>query len=141
MLVELSEEAAEVADAVFKNVSVLIPLQTVYKEFPGLRCMIGKWDKELAEAQDILAVLPHFVCTTAGVEISIQKVKIKAFLDTGSPVNVVFSKLVKKLKLAPGLNYHQLYGTSGKQPPELTHTEWNILHVDNSQKYFSYFQY
>ncbi|KAJ9086200.1 hypothetical protein DSO57_1006711 [Entomophthora muscae] len=113
MLVEPSEEAAEVADADFKNVSVLLPLQTVYKEFPGLRCMIEKWDKELAEAQDILAVLPPFGCTTTQVEISIQKVKIKAVLDTGSPVNVVSSKLVKKLKLAPDLNYHQLYSTAG----------------------------
>ncbi|KAJ9080622.1 hypothetical protein DSO57_1023001 [Entomophthora muscae] len=47
------------------------------------------------------------------VEISIQKVNIKAVLDTGSPVNAVSSKLVKKLKLAPNLNYHQLYGTAG----------------------------
>ncbi|KAJ9074753.1 hypothetical protein DSO57_1003407 [Entomophthora muscae] len=49
----------------------------------------------------------------AVAKISIQKVKIKAVLDTGSPVNVVSSKLVKKLKLAPDLNYHQLYGTAG----------------------------
>ncbi|KAJ9065588.1 hypothetical protein DSO57_1017854 [Entomophthora muscae] len=37
VLVESSEEAVEVVDAVFKNVSVSLPLQTVYKEFPGLR--------------------------------------------------------------------------------------------------------
>ena len=42
VLAELSEEAAEVSDAVFKNISVLFPLQTVYNEFPGLRCMIKK---------------------------------------------------------------------------------------------------
>ncbi|KAJ9079453.1 hypothetical protein DSO57_1035228 [Entomophthora muscae] len=72
--------------------------------------MIEKWDKELAETQDILAFLPPFGCTTTQVETSIQKVKIKAVLDTGLPVNVVSSKLVKKLKLAPDLNYHQSYG-------------------------------
>ncbi|KAJ9071815.1 hypothetical protein DSO57_1033320 [Entomophthora muscae] len=113
MLVKSSKEAAEVADTVFKNISVLLPLQTFYKEFLGLRCMIEKWDKELAEAQDIMAVLPPFGCTITYVEISIQKVKIKAILDMGSPVNVVSLKLVKKLKLAPSLNYHQLYITSG----------------------------
>lgn len=113
MLVESSEEAAEVADAVFKNVSVFPPLQTVYKEFPGLRCLIEKWDKEIAEAQDILAVFLSFGCTNTQVEISIQKVKIKAILDTGLPVNVVYSKLVRKLKLAPDLNYHQSYDTAG----------------------------
>ncbi|KAJ9074174.1 hypothetical protein DSO57_1009248 [Entomophthora muscae] len=62
VLVESSEEAAEVADTVFKNISVLLSLQMVYKEFPGLRYMIKKWDKELAEAQDILSVLPPFGC-------------------------------------------------------------------------------
>jgi len=40
-------------------------------------------------------------------------VKIKAVLYMGSPVNVVSSKLVKKLKLAHNLNYHQLYGIAG----------------------------
>ncbi|KAJ9085721.1 DNA damage-inducible protein 1 [Entomophthora muscae] len=113
VLVESSEEAAEVADAVFNNVSVSLPLQTVYKEFPGLMCMIEKRDKELAKAQYILAVLPPFGFTTTCVEISIQKVKIKVFLDTGSHVNVVFSTLVRKLKLAPSLNCHQSYRKAG----------------------------
>ncbi|KAJ9086794.1 hypothetical protein DSO57_1000418 [Entomophthora muscae] len=44
---------------------------------------------------------------------SIQKVEIKAVLDTGTPVNSISSKPVKKLKLAPNLNFHQLYGTTG----------------------------
>ena len=47
------------------------------------------------------------------MEVAIQKVKIKAILDTGSPVNVVSSKLMKKLKLAPDLAYTQSYGTAG----------------------------
>ncbi|KAJ9070525.1 hypothetical protein DSO57_1007149 [Entomophthora muscae] len=75
--------------------------------------MIKNWDKEIAEAQDILAVLLPFGYTTTQVEISIQKVKIKDVLDIVSPENVVFSKLVEKLKLAPDLNYHQSYGTAG----------------------------
>ena len=43
---------------------------------------------------------------------AVQKVKIKAILDTGSPVNVVSSKRMKKLKLAPDLAYTQSYGTA-----------------------------
>ncbi|KAJ9080132.1 DNA damage-inducible protein 1 [Entomophthora muscae] len=38
--------------------------------------------------------------------------KIKAVLNTGLPVNIVSSKLMKKLKLAPNLNYHQSSGTA-----------------------------
>jgi len=73
VLVKSSKEATEVADTVFKNFFVLLPLQTVYKEFLGLRCMIKKWDKELAEAQDILAVLSPFSCTTTCVEIFLKR--------------------------------------------------------------------
>ncbi|KAJ9056374.1 hypothetical protein DSO57_1033701 [Entomophthora muscae] len=40
VLVELSEEASEVSDTIFKNFLVLLPLQTVYKKFSGLRCII-----------------------------------------------------------------------------------------------------
>ncbi|KAJ9052314.1 hypothetical protein DSO57_1035452 [Entomophthora muscae] len=75
VLVELSEEASEVADTVFKNVSVFLPLQTVYKEFPGLRCMIKKWDKELAEAQDILAVVVIHMCVVLQARVDLASNK------------------------------------------------------------------
>ncbi|KAJ9055114.1 hypothetical protein DSO57_1007600 [Entomophthora muscae] len=113
VLVDSSEEAAELAKALFHNVTISLPLQTVYNEIPALQCMLAKWENELEAAQDVLEVLPPFEKDTTRVEVSIQKVKIKAILDTGSPVNVVSSKLMKKLKLAPDLNYTQLYGTAG----------------------------
>ncbi|KAJ9076077.1 hypothetical protein DSO57_1029657 [Entomophthora muscae] len=53
--VESSKKDAEVADAVFKNVSVLLPLQTVYKEFPGLRCMIKNGTNVVAKFPDLPA--------------------------------------------------------------------------------------
>lgn len=113
VLFNFSKEAAKLAKALFQNVTVSLPLQTVYKEIPALQCMLAKWEKELETAQDVLAVLPPFGKDTTQVEVSIQKVKIKAILDTGSPANVVSSKLMKKLKLAPDLNYTQSYGTAG----------------------------
>ncbi|KAJ9076495.1 hypothetical protein DSO57_1025657 [Entomophthora muscae] len=51
VLVESSEVTAKVADAVFKNLSVSLSLQTVYKEFPGLKCVIKKWDSVATEVQ------------------------------------------------------------------------------------------
>ncbi|KAJ9065114.1 hypothetical protein DSO57_1023214 [Entomophthora muscae] len=113
VLIDSSEEAAKLAEALFHNVTISLPLQTVYKEIPALQCMLAKWEKELEAAKDVLAVLPPFGKDTTCVEVSIKKVKIKAILDTGSPVNVVSSKLMKKLKLVPDLNYTQLYGTVG----------------------------
>ena len=75
--------------------------------------MVEKWEKKLKASQNVLAVLHPFGKTTTQVEVSIQKVNVKAILDTGSPVNAVLSKLMNKLKLAPDLNYNQIYGTAG----------------------------
>ena len=113
VIVDSSQDAATLADGLFKNVQVSLPLQTVYKEFPALRKVVEKWDSELAESTQILAVTPPFGKAMTRVEVTIQKVKIKAVLDTGSPVNVVSSKLMRRLRLAPDLNYDQVYGTAG----------------------------
>jgi len=94
-------------------VAISLLLKTVYKEIPVLQYMLAKWEKELEAAQGFLAVLPPFGKDTTRVEMSIQNVNVKAILDTGSPVNVVSSKLIKKLKLAPDLSYTQSYGTAG----------------------------
>ena len=45
VLVDSSEEAAELAEAIFKTVQVSLPLQVVYKEIPALRCTLAKWEK------------------------------------------------------------------------------------------------
>ncbi|KAJ9068191.1 hypothetical protein DSO57_1031132 [Entomophthora muscae] len=90
VLVDSSEEATELTKALFQNVTVSLPLQTMYKEIPALKCMLAKWEKELEVAQDVLAVLPPFGKDTTCMEVLIQKVKIKAILDMSSPVNVVF---------------------------------------------------
>ncbi|KAJ9084929.1 hypothetical protein DSO57_1019105 [Entomophthora muscae] len=76
--------------------------------------MLAKWGKELEAIQDVITVISSFGKDTTQVEVSIQKVKIKAILDTGSPVNTVTSKQMKKLKLAPDLNYTQSYRTAGR---------------------------
>ena len=60
----------------------------------------------------MLTFVPPFGNTTTQVELSILKVRIRAVLDTDSPVNVVSSKIMRKLKLAPYLNYNQSYGTN-----------------------------
>ena len=75
--------------------------------------MVSKWEKEILSPSPVLTVVPPFGNTTTQVELSILKVRIKAVLDTGSPVNVLSYKLIRKLKLASDLTYNQSYGTSG----------------------------
>ncbi|KAJ9058792.1 hypothetical protein DSO57_1008602 [Entomophthora muscae] len=90
-----------------------LPLKAVYKEILALFCTLEKWKKEISISKEVLAILPPFGRDTTRVDLALQKVKIKAILDNGSPVNVVSYKLMKKLKLAPDLTYNQSYGTSG----------------------------
>ena len=104
VLAESSEEAAEIADALFQNVPIFLRLQILHKEFPSLRCMVEMWESELKFSQNILAIVTSFGKATTCIEVSIQKVKVRTIFDTGLPVNVVSSKLVRRLKMAPDLN-------------------------------------
>ena len=49
----------------------------------------------------ILALNPVFGTKVTQVEVFVHKVKVIAILDTGSPVNVISSKLSRRIKLAP----------------------------------------
>ncbi|KAJ9049495.1 hypothetical protein DSO57_1023733 [Entomophthora muscae] len=47
------------------------------------------------------------------IDMVVHKVKVKAIIDSGAPGNIVSSRLVKKLKLAPDLGYQEVFGTEG----------------------------
>ena len=49
------------------------------------------------------------------VDISVNKIKVQAIVDSGAPCNIISSKLVKKLGLQPDLDYDQEYGTAGTE--------------------------
>ncbi|KAJ9063371.1 hypothetical protein DSO57_1000698 [Entomophthora muscae] len=47
------------------------------------------------------------------IELVVHKLQIRAILDSGAPGNIVSTRLVKKLKIAPDLNYNEEFGTAG----------------------------
>ncbi|KAJ9052893.1 hypothetical protein DSO57_1029513 [Entomophthora muscae] len=47
------------------------------------------------------------------IELVVQKLWVRAILDSGAPGNIVSTRLVKKLKLAPNLDYNEEFGTAG----------------------------
>ncbi|KAJ9086953.1 DNA damage-inducible protein 1 [Entomophthora muscae] len=47
------------------------------------------------------------------IDIMVHKVKVQAIIDSGAPGNIISSQLVKKLKLAPDLDYQEVFGTAG----------------------------
>ncbi|KAJ9054751.1 hypothetical protein DSO57_1010838 [Entomophthora muscae] len=47
------------------------------------------------------------------IELVVHKLWVRAILDSGAPGNIVSTRLVKKLKLAPDLDYNEEFGTAG----------------------------
>ncbi|KAJ9088182.1 hypothetical protein DSO57_1025735 [Entomophthora muscae] len=47
------------------------------------------------------------------IKLVVHKLRVQAILDSGAPGNIVFTRLVKKLKLAPDLDYEEDFGTAG----------------------------
>ncbi|KAJ9061068.1 hypothetical protein DSO57_1024301 [Entomophthora muscae] len=89
---------------------VSLPLQVVYKKIQAICYTLEKQEKEPAAPKEVLAILPPFGRGITLIEVAVQKVKIKAIVDTESPDNVVSSKLMKKLKFVQDLIYNQSYG-------------------------------
>lgn len=64
----------------------------MYQEFPALKKVIAEWDAELESQEEILTITPPFGKALTFVEVIIQKTRVKAVIDSGSPVNVASSK-------------------------------------------------
>ncbi|KAJ9055586.1 DNA damage-inducible protein 1 [Entomophthora muscae] len=47
------------------------------------------------------------------IELVVHQLRVRAILDSGAPGNIVSTRLVKKLKLAPDLDYNKEFGTAG----------------------------
>ncbi|KAJ9089688.1 DNA damage-inducible protein 1 [Entomophthora muscae] len=50
-------------------------------------------------------------CTYA--DIFVNKIKVQAIIDTGAHINIVFTRLVKHLGLAPDIDHWKQFGTAG----------------------------
>ncbi|KAJ9073738.1 hypothetical protein DSO57_1012959 [Entomophthora muscae] len=46
-------------------------------------------------------------------DIFVNKLKVQAIINTGAPINIVSSKLVQQMGLAPDINHKKQYGTAG----------------------------
>ncbi|KAJ9066160.1 hypothetical protein DSO57_1012351 [Entomophthora muscae] len=47
------------------------------------------------------------------IELVVHKLRVRAILDSRAPENIVSTRLVKKLKLLPDLDYNKEFGTTG----------------------------
>lgn len=117
--VKISSNAAALSEAISESVPLVLPLKTVYQEFPTLQKIIAKWDAKLESHKEVLTITPSFGKALTRIEVIVQKTKVKAFIKTVSPVNDILSKLMRRLNLAPNLNFdkvHSIAGTASTRP-------------------------
>ncbi|KAJ9053423.1 DNA damage-inducible protein 1 [Entomophthora muscae] len=81
-----------------RGVNVAIPMEIIKYHHPEL-CDINNISSSYSE------------CTHT--DIFVNKLKVRAIIDTGAPINIVSSKLVRQMGLAPDIDHKKSYGTAG----------------------------
>ncbi|KAJ9090181.1 DNA damage-inducible protein 1 [Entomophthora muscae] len=97
-----------------RGVNVAIPMEKMKDHHPELYNSIVKF-LSTANNLDIhllnKVVFSYSECTYA--DIFVNKLRVQAIIDTGAPINIVSSKLVQKMGLAPDIDHKKQHGTSG----------------------------
>ncbi|KAJ9048870.1 DNA damage-inducible protein 1 [Entomophthora muscae] len=97
-----------------RGINVAIPMETMKDHHPKLCDSIVKF-LSTAKKLDIHLVnnigFSYSKCTYA--DIFVNKLKMQAIIDTGAPINIVSSKLVQQMGLAPDIDHKKQYGTAG----------------------------
>ncbi|KAI0233462.1 hypothetical protein L0F63_002918, partial [Massospora cicadina] len=112
--IDTASDADEVLSRIIRPIQCSHTMQSIQENYPETACQLTSH----FQLREVLVLLPTSEGILTKVEMVIQKVQVMAILDTGSPVNVISSKLMKKIQLAPDLEYNQDFGTAG---PNNTH--------------------
>ncbi|KAJ9089540.1 hypothetical protein DSO57_1011828 [Entomophthora muscae] len=97
-----------------RGVNVAIPMETMKDYHPELCDSIVEF---LSTAKNLDIHLVNNIgssyseCTYA--DIFVNKLKVQAIINTGAPINIVSSKLVRQMGLAPDIDHKKQYGTAG----------------------------
>ncbi|KAJ9087280.1 DNA damage-inducible protein 1 [Entomophthora muscae] len=97
-----------------KGVNIAIPMDTMKAHHPKL---CGSILEFLSMTDDLDIYLVNKIsssyseCTYA--DIFLNKIKVQAIIDTGGPINIISTCLVKSLGLAPDIDHWKQYGTAG----------------------------
>ncbi|KAJ9078651.1 hypothetical protein DSO57_1004608 [Entomophthora muscae] len=99
-----------------ENISIVLPFKEMASYYPGVIDSL----MQFVEASNNTSI--HLVnknstysdCTYC--DILVNKVKVQAIIDSGTPVNIVSTTLVKQLKIVPNVDYCKQYGNAGPTP-------------------------
>ncbi|KAJ9067770.1 hypothetical protein DSO57_1035868 [Entomophthora muscae] len=97
-----------------KGINMAIPMEIMKDHHPELCDSIFKF---LSTANNLDIHLVNNIgssyseCTYT--DIFVNKLKVQAIINTGAPINIVSSKLVRQMGLAPDIDHKKQYGTAG----------------------------
>ena len=111
-----SDSAKKLAK-LLKSVNVSAPLDALKELSPALGSALEEFLAKYKDL-DVLRIMSLSTEDNGGthctyIDMVVNKVKVRAIIDSGAPNNIVSSRLVKRLKLAPDLDYQEEFGTAG----------------------------
>ncbi|KAJ9076813.1 DNA damage-inducible protein 1 [Entomophthora muscae] len=97
-----------------RGVNVAIPMETMKDHHPKLCDSIVKF---LFTANNLDIHLVNNIGSSYSestyADIFVNKLKVRAIIDTGAPINIVSSKLVRCMGFASDIDHKKQYGTAG----------------------------
>lgn len=114
---ETKADTAKKVSDVLKNIKVQTTIDSLTQLSPPLQEALEKFFAQFSSASVLRASLLD-PASSSGIDctyvnITVNKVKVRAILDTGAPGNIISTRLAKKLKLAPDINCKLEFGTAG----------------------------
>ena len=111
-----SDSAKKVA-TLLKSVNLTAPLNSITDLNPELKDAVSKFfssfkNISIHQVQKLVSMSEdRHDCTY--IDLVVNKTRVRAILDSGAPGNIISTRLVKKLKLAPDLDCKDEFGTAG----------------------------
>ncbi|KAJ9077077.1 DNA damage-inducible protein 1 [Entomophthora muscae] len=105
------------SSSIFVNVSISLLLQTILKVVPGLESALSSL-REAFNPQGVHTTLPMELCNPilhlcTWIEVTVFDTPIRAVLDTGAPINIISSHLVRRLGFLPDILFAESFFTAG----------------------------
>ncbi|KAJ9085342.1 DNA damage-inducible protein 1 [Entomophthora muscae] len=96
-----------------RGINVAIPMETMKDHHPELcqYCQIPLHCQQFRHSLSNNIGSSYSEFTYA--DIFVNKLKVKAIIDTGAPINIVSSKLVRQMGLTLDIDHKKQYGTAG----------------------------
>ena len=113
----LKQDSNSDDELLLNNVNVLLPIKYISKSYPHLFNELIQTFSKLDQFKQSV----HFLNSNCNyIDVKVNKVPVRAILDTGAPGNIVLSKFVKKLGLQPDLIHEEIHGTAGPHSTKST---------------------